>query len=76
MNNAFLCCGILLAAGRGRRFDPTGQQHKLLQTLSSGASVITTSALHLQQALPLSIAVIAQTPDAIRLALDGLQIPT
>ena len=29
--------GILLAAGRGRRFDPSGVQDKLLQTLPGGA---------------------------------------
>lgn len=76
MSNAFLCCGILLAAGRGKRFDPTGQQHKLLQILSSGASVITTSAQHLQQALPVSIAVIAQATPAIGAALNALHVPT
>ncbi|MEG1113919.1 MAG: nucleotidyltransferase family protein, partial [Janthinobacterium sp.] len=28
--------GILLAAGRGRRFDPSGVQNKLLQPLAEG----------------------------------------
>jgi molybdenum cofactor cytidylyltransferase len=33
------CTGILLAAGRGRRFDPAGLQNKLLQYLPSGEPV-------------------------------------
>lgn len=33
------CTGILLAAGRGRRFDPAGLQNKLLQCLPSGEPV-------------------------------------
>ena len=33
------CTGILLAAGRGRRFDPAGVQNKLLQCLPSGEPV-------------------------------------
>ncbi len=33
------CTGILLAAGRGRRFDPAGIQNKLLQCLPSGEPV-------------------------------------
>lgn len=33
------CTVILLAAGRGRRFDPSGMQNKLLQILPSGEPV-------------------------------------
>lgn len=43
------CTGILLAAGRGRRFDPAGVQNKLLQYLPSGEPV----ALHAARQLAL-----------------------
>ncbi|HEV7816123.1 MAG TPA: nucleotidyltransferase family protein, partial [Janthinobacterium sp.] len=36
--------GILLAAGRGRRFDPSGLQNKLLQPLAQGEPVVAASA--------------------------------
>lgn len=36
--------GILLAAGRGRRFDPAGIHNKLLQRLPGGELVVAASA--------------------------------
>ena len=36
--------GILLAAGRGRRFDPSGRHNKLLQRLPGGEPVVAASA--------------------------------
>ena len=36
--------GILLAAGRGRRFDPEGARNKLLQRLPGGELVVAASA--------------------------------
>jgi len=36
--------GILLAAGRGRRFDPAGMHNKLLQRLPGGEPVVAASA--------------------------------
>lgn len=36
--------GILLAAGRGRRFDPAGRRNKLLQRLPDGELVVAASA--------------------------------
>ena len=36
--------GILLAAGRGRRFDPAGARNKLLQRLPGGEPVVAASA--------------------------------
>lgn len=39
--------GLLLAGGRGRRFDPTGQQQKLLARLPGRETLITTSARRL-----------------------------
>lgn len=50
--------GILLAAGYGRRFDPSGRSSKLLAALSDGRSVAWHAAHALCTALPGSIAVI------------------
>jgi molybdenum cofactor cytidylyltransferase len=44
--------GILLAAGRGRRFDPDGHRNKLLQTLPAGDLIAVASAQHLLAAVP------------------------
>ncbi|MFZ6755365.1 nucleotidyltransferase family protein [Undibacterium sp. Dicai25W] len=44
--------GILLAAGRGRRFDPLGDEDKLRQILPGGSSVACHSAAQLQAVLP------------------------
>jgi molybdenum cofactor cytidylyltransferase len=49
--------GILLAAGRGRRFDPAGQRNKLLQPLA-GEPVVAASARKLLAAVPRVIAVV------------------
>lgn len=49
--------GILLAAGRGRRFDASGQQDKLLQTLADGKSVAQHSAHNLLAVMPHMVAV-------------------
>jgi len=50
--------GILLAAGFGRRFDPSGRDSKLLAQLPDGRSVATHAAAALCAALPGSLAVI------------------
>jgi molybdenum cofactor cytidylyltransferase len=52
--------GILLAAGRGRRFDPLGQRNKLLQILpgAGGEPVAVASARKLLAVLPTVIAVV------------------
>lgn len=50
--------GILLAAGRGSRFDPSGQQNKLLQLLPDGATVVAHAARNLRAALGSTLAVI------------------
>jgi molybdenum cofactor cytidylyltransferase len=50
--------GILLAAGKGARFDPTGAKNKLLQTLDTGELVVVASARNLRAALPDVIAVV------------------
>lgn len=48
----FRCHAILLAAGRGRRFDPDGIVSKLYQPLHHNVSVIEQSALRLSQVIP------------------------
>jgi len=54
--------GILLAAGRGRRFDPDGRRNKLLQHLpgagNTGDTVVAASARKLLAALPAVVAVV------------------
>ncbi|HWW04096.1 nucleotidyltransferase family protein [Collimonas sp.] len=49
--------GLLLAAGRGRRFDPSGSRSKLLQSLPTacGQTVLATAAGNLAAALPICV---------------------
>lgn len=61
--------GILLCAGRGRRFDPSGQQDKLLQVLPSGERVAEASARHLRQACGRVVAVLRPESPALRQVL-------
>jgi molybdenum cofactor cytidylyltransferase len=59
--------GILLAAGRGSRFDPSGTQNKLLVTLPQGAEaglpIAFVAARRLRNALSRVIAVVDGSPD-------------
>jgi len=64
--------GILMAAGRGRRFDPAGQRNKLLQTLPSGEPVVAASARKLLAALPRVIAVVPPDDGGVAALLAGL----
>jgi molybdenum cofactor cytidylyltransferase len=50
--------GILLAAGRGTRFDPAGARNKLLQALPGGEPVAAASARALLAAVPRVVAVV------------------
>lgn len=50
--------GILLAAGRGSRFDPTGARNKLLERLPGGEPVAVASARNMLAALARVIAVV------------------
>jgi molybdenum cofactor cytidylyltransferase len=50
--------GILLAAGRGRRFDPLGQRNKLLQLLPDGDAIVVASARKLLSLFDTVIAVV------------------
>lgn len=62
--------GILLAAGRGTRFDATGQRNKLLQPLASGEEVAVAAARNLQAALPNVLAVVRPGSDALAVKLE------
>ncbi|MFZ6798820.1 nucleotidyltransferase family protein [Undibacterium sp. Di24W] len=73
--DAFLCYGILLAAGQGKRFDPSGRQYKLLQTLPTGQTVIARSASQLKEAFPNSIAVVSENAVQIQQSLTELALP-
>jgi len=64
--------GILLAAGRGARFDPAGRQNKLLQRLSGGESVVAASAANLLAAMDEVCAVVRpEAPETMAL-LQGI----
>ena len=73
-DNRFAIHGLLLAAGHGRRFDPTGQQHKLLVPVAPGLLMIRLSA---QQLLPwvqtLTVVVGPHNVGVVR-ALAGLSV--
>jgi len=62
--------GILLAAGRGRRFDPSGTRDKLLHALPGGKAVVVASARRLLGSVPRVIAVV---PPADRGVADALR---
>ncbi|KAB0609441.1 nucleotidyltransferase family protein [Castellaniella defragrans] len=57
--------GILLAAGRGTRFDPTGQLNKLMQPLADGTPVAAASASALLAVLPDVIAIVRDHTSAL-----------
>jgi molybdenum cofactor cytidylyltransferase len=64
--------GILLAAGRGRRFDATGKRNKLLQQLPGGELVVAASARRLLAALPRVVAVVPPDDGGVGDALRAL----
>ncbi|MDB5934434.1 MAG: molybdopterin-guanine dinucleotide biosynthesis protein MobA [Massilia sp.] len=64
--------GILLAAGRGRRFDPSGTLNKLLQPLAGGEPVVVASARAMLAVLPKVIAVVAADDGGVAAALRAL----
>ncbi len=63
--------GILLAAGRGKRFDPSGVQNKLLQ-LVDGEPVVARSARNMLAALPRVLAVVRPGDDRVAALLGRL----
>lgn len=68
--------GILLAAGKGSRFDPAGVQNKLMQTLPDGRSVAVAAAQSILGELTEVVAVVrdASSPLAIALRDTGCTI--
>ncbi|MFC0254581.1 nucleotidyltransferase family protein [Massilia consociata] len=64
--------GILLAAGRGRRFDPSGVRNKLLQRLPGGERVVAASARRLLSVLPRVVAVVPPDDGGVADALRAL----
>jgi molybdenum cofactor cytidylyltransferase len=64
--------GILLAAGRGRRFDPLGVCNKLLQRLPGGDLMVVASARLLLSCAPRVIAVVPPDDGGVGDALRAL----
>jgi molybdenum cofactor cytidylyltransferase len=64
--------GILMAAGRGRRFDPAGVRNKLLQRLPGGDFVVVASARTLLAVLPRVVAVVPPSDGGVADALRAL----
>jgi molybdenum cofactor cytidylyltransferase len=62
--------GILLAAGKGKRFDASGNLNKLMQLLPSGKTVAGTSASNLCLVLPATIAVISDARNSLAALLE------
>lgn len=67
--------GLLLAAGRGTRFDPSGRQDKLLQPID-GVPVVVCAARHLAEATGRVFAVVRSldAPVARVLAAEGCEL--
>jgi molybdenum cofactor cytidylyltransferase len=70
MTYACLATGILLAAGRGNRFDPTGQQNKLLAPLPDGTPVARAAAHRLLMSVPRVVAVVRPGAEALAQVLN------
>ncbi len=68
--------GILLAAGKGKRFDASGNINKLLQLLPSGMTVAGSSAKNMLSVLPGTLAVISASGNSLvpLLELAGCEI--
>ena len=66
--------GILLAAGTGRRFDPTGVANKLCQPLSNGRGIAEQAAITMRGVLPRVIAVVSNNEVGQQLAACGCDV--
>jgi molybdenum cofactor cytidylyltransferase len=64
--------GILLAAGRGRRFDPSGKRNKLLARLPGGELVVAASARNLLAVLARVVAVVPPSDGGVADVLRAL----
>lgn len=71
-NTAGQFIGILLAAGRGFRFDPSGAQNKLMQPLACGDVVAVAAAKNILAALPIVLAVVRPGADAVAAQLRAI----
>ncbi|MES3023234.1 MAG: nucleotidyltransferase family protein [Pseudomonadota bacterium] len=65
-------CGILLAAGSGRRFDPSGQRNKLLAPLAGNQPVVAAAASAMLSVLPKVVAVVPDGGGAVAAELRAL----
>ena len=65
---------VLLASGRGSRFDPSGVSNKLLARLSDGRPVLRASAETLLGELDSVVVVVPTLHAELRRALDGLRV--
>jgi len=66
--------GLLLASGRGRRFDPSGQRNKLLAVLADGRPVLRAAAEHLCAALSEVAIVLPFEDTTLPTCVEGLEI--
>lgn len=64
--------GILLAAGRGQRFDASGERNKLLAKLADGQPVLAASAEAMLGALPEVLAVVRDGDDEVAALLRSM----
>lgn len=64
--------GILLAAGRGSRFDASGRQDKLLHVLPTGDTVVAASAKNMLAVLPRVVAVVRPQAEDVAACLRAL----
>ncbi len=64
--------GILLAAGKGRRFDPTGERNKLLQPWPGAGTVVAASATAMLAALSKVVAVIGPEGEGVAAQLRAI----
>jgi molybdenum cofactor cytidylyltransferase len=63
---------ILLAAGKGSRFDPLGVRNKLLQPLPDGCTVAIAAAASLLAIMPKVLAVVGPNADQLRAELQAI----
>ncbi|KVE36452.1 nucleotidyltransferase family protein [Burkholderia sp. TSV86] len=72
MTYALRATGILLAAGFGTRFDPSGVHSKLLAKLPDGTPVAVAAAQRLAAVLPNVIAVVRPSAEKLARLLNGV----
>ena len=73
-NSGARLIGLLLASGRGRRFDAGGRRNKLLAALPDGQSVVVTSARAMCEALAQVVVVVPSRATLLEAALSDLPV--